>query len=281
LKAIVFPREQIVSQLHAAFDRIKSDVIVFHTDLMRIGIINQVKPRDQLLSDYWSVIQEVVGDRCLLFPTFNYGFCRDGVYNVETSPAEVGVLNEYIRQLDPNQRTRTPVFNFCICNNNDLSLSALENPFSVESTFGELVEAKARIVFFGARFSGNTFIHHVEEIMNIGYRYIKPFAGVIIEPDGTSQKITLQYRVRPLDGGLTYDWEALEVDLDAKGLLGKQPLGQGFLMHYRADLLLEYWSAKIQEDELYLLTPDARSHTKSLYKTYGYPLTFSTIEGLD
>ena len=29
-------------------------------------IIDQVKPREQLLSDYWSVIQEVTGDRCLL-----------------------------------------------------------------------------------------------------------------------------------------------------------------------------------------------------------------------
>jgi hypothetical protein len=40
--------------LRDAVSKIKSDVIVFHTDLMEVGIIDQVKPREQLLADYWS-----------------------------------------------------------------------------------------------------------------------------------------------------------------------------------------------------------------------------------
>jgi aminoglycoside N3'-acetyltransferase len=274
-------RDQIVRQLRDAVSKIKSDVIVFHTDLMEVGIIDQVKPREQLLADYWSVIEEVVGDRCLLFPTFNYGFCRDGIYDVATAPAEVGVLNEYIRALNPDQRTRTPVFNYCILNNKDFSFSAVDNPFSVESTFGELAAKKARIVFFGAHLDGNTFIHHVEEVMNIGYRYIKPFPGEIIEPDGSRKQITLRYRVRPLDGGLLYDWDRLKVELESEGLLYIFPLGHGHLMHYRADQLFEYWCAKLREGEMYLLTPDSRQHMEELFEAYGYPLTYSNLEGSD
>ena len=241
--------------------------------------MDQVKPREQLLSDYWSVIREIAGERCLLFPTFNYGFCRDGIYDVVNAPAEVGVLNEYIRKLNPAQRTRTPVFNFCILNNKGFSFSAVDNPFSVESTFGELVASNAGIVFFGARLDGNTFIHHVEEVMNIGYRYIKPFPGEIIEPDGSRTQITLKYRVRPLDGNLRYDWTRLEADLVAEGLLHKYPLGYGHLLHFRADLLLEYWQAKMREEESYLLTPDTRQYLKELFENYGYPLTYASVEG--
>jgi aminoglycoside 3-N-acetyltransferase len=279
LTAIVVPRDLIVRQLRDAFSKIESDVVVFHTDLMEVGIIDQIKPREQLLADYWSVIQEVVGDRCLLFPTFNYGFCRDGVYDVATAPAEVGVLNEYIRSQNPDQRTRTPVFNYCVLNNKSFSLSAVENPFSVGSTFGELVAHDAQIVFFGARLDGNTFIHHVEEVMNIGYRYIKPFPGTIIEADGSKKQITLRYRVRPLDGGLLYDWDRLEAELEGEGLLRKYPLGHGHLMHYRADQLLEYWCERLREEEMYLLTPESHRHMKELFEAYGYPLTYSNIEG--
>jgi aminoglycoside 3-N-acetyltransferase len=281
LTEIVVPRDKIVRQLRDAFSRIESDVIVFHTDLKEVGIIDKVKPREQLLSDYWSVIQEIAGERCLLFPTFNYDFCRNGIYEVETAPAEVGVLNEYVRQLNPNQRTRTPVFNYCILNNKGFSFSAVDNPFSIDSTFGELVANHAQIVFFGAHLDGNTFIHHVEEVMNIGYRYIKPFSGEIIEPDGSRKQITLQYRVRPLDGNLLYDWTRLEMELEAEGLLLKYPLGHGHLMHFRSDLLLENWCAKLREEEMYLLTPASRQHMAELFKAHGYPLTYSNIEGLD
>jgi len=248
---------------------------------MEVGIIDRVKPREQMLSDYWSVIKEIAGERCMLFPTFNYGFCRDGIYDVEAAPAEVGVLNEHIRQLHPLQRTRTPVFNFCILNNKGFSLSAVDNPFSVASTFGELVEKRAEIVLFGARIHGNTFIHHVEEVMNIGYRYIKPFRGEIVEPDGSRQQITLQYRVRPLDGGLHYDWDRLQAALEVEELLYTYPLGHGHLMHFRADLLLAYWRTKIREDELYLLTPSSREHMKGLLQEHGYPLTYSSLEDPD
>jgi aminoglycoside 3-N-acetyltransferase len=279
VSAIVVPREKITAQLTDAFSSLESEAVVIHTDLMKVGIINEVKPREQMLADYWDVIQRVAGERCLLFPTFNYGFCRDGIYEVATAPVEVGILNEYVRQLNPNLRTRTPVFNFCIFNNIGFSQSAVANPFSIESTFGELVESKARILFFGSGLHGNTFIHHVEEVMDIGYRYIKPFPGEIIEPDGSRQKITLQYRVRPMEGGVEYDWDRLEAELAAEGLLEIFPLGNGKLMHVRADHLLEFWSGELSEEELYLLTSESQTQVRRLFEQHGYPLTFSSVEG--
>jgi aminoglycoside 3-N-acetyltransferase len=277
--AIIVPREKIISQLIEAFSEIDSEAVVIHTDLMKVGIIDRVKPREQLLADHWSVIQEVASDRCLLFPTFNYSFCSDGIYDVKTAPAEVGVLNEYVRQLHPNLRTRTPVFNFCILNNIGFSQSAVENPFSHESTFAEIVKFRAQILFYGSGLHGNTFIHHVEELMNIGYRYIKLFPGEIVEPDGSRQQLTLKYRVRPLEGGVTYDWDLLEAELESQGILKKYPLGNGHLMHYRVNSLLEYWRDKLHEDELYLLTPESQNDVRSLFDKYGYPLSFLNVEG--
>lgn len=279
MTAILVPRDELLAQLKAAFSTIDSDTVAVHTDLMKIGIIDGVKPRAQLLEDYWQLIREVADNLCLLIPTFNYQYCRDGMYDVSASPAEVGVLNEYIRGMNPGRRTRTPVFNYCILNNRGFSLAAVDNPFSGGSTFGEMVSKQTQVVFFGAQFDANTFIHHVEEMMEIGYRYLKPFPGEIIAPDGSLERITLQYRVRPLDGSLEYDWHRLEAELVDEGLLQKFPLGHGHIMHYRADQLLARWSEKIRADELYLLTPDSRERIRRLYDRAGKPLTYAKMEG--
>lgn len=284
---IVIPREQLSRQLREAFAAIDSEVVCFHTDLMEIGIVDRVKSRTAMLSDYESLIQGIVGERCLLFAAFNYQFCRDGIYDVIRSPVEVGILNDHVRQLYPGQRTRTPVFNFCVLRNRGLSLAPVENPFSEVSTFGELAARKAQIVLFGAGLDAATFLHHAEEVANIGYRYIKPFPGEILEPDGTRIPITLRYRVRPflpaqespLDSGLVYDWPRLEAESARAGILREHPLGHGRLLHARADTLLDFWAARLKEDELYMLTPESRRHFESLFQTYGYPLIYERVEG--
>ena len=271
-------RARMIQDLRHAFDAFESNAVALHTDVAKIGIIDHIKSREQMLSDYLSVILETCEGRELLFPTFNYDFCQTGLYNVKSDPCQVGVLNEYVRQLHPNQRTLTPVFNFCVLNNRDFSLEPVDNPFSAQSTFGELVEYRSVVIFFGADFSSNTFIHHVEEIMDIGYRYIKPFPGTI-NLDGDRRRIVVQYRVRPLvNGAVDYDWDRLYGDLVANGILHGFPLGNGCLLGYRADHLLEYWSAKLQEDEFYLLTPTSRHRTEQLFERYGRPLRYEVME---
>lgn len=270
---------QIQSEIQVAFDHIDSDVVALHTDLLRIGFFDEKHSSRQQKAAYLSRINDVSQDRTLLFPTFNYDFCRTGVYTPVSDPCQVGTLNEYVRKLYPDQRTLTPVFNFCICNNSSMSLEPVDNPFSAASTFGELARRGATIVFFGAVLpNANTFIHHVEEVMNIGYRYIKPFPGVIRTALG-DRSIVLNYRVRPLtEGAAVYDWERLSSDLMNRNMLHGFPLGNGQLLFYRADRLLEYWCDCLHKDELYLLTFASRKKAEELYKQYGKPLRYELLE---
>jgi hypothetical protein len=78
---------------------------------------------------------------------------------------------------------------------------------------------------------------------------------------------------------VSYDWSRLETNLVSEGILEKRPLGNGELMHYRADQLLDHWTEKLREDELYLLTPDSKGEVGVLFEKYGYPLTFENVEG--
>lgn len=273
---VTYPK--IIQDLQTAFDSIESDSIVLHTDVGKIGIIDKIKSRKEMLSDYMTAILKTCENRALLFPTFNYDFCKNGVYSVKSDPCQVGVLNEHVRRCNPDNRTLTPIFNFCILNGQQYSLQPMENPFSASSTFGELVKYLSTVVFFGAEFQSNTFLHHVEEVANVGYRYIKNFPGVI-NTGNDQQYIVVKYRVRPLiEGSVVYDWPRLYSELVKNGILKRSPVGNGWLHNYRTDRLLDYWYSKLRKNEFYLLTSASKEQTLKLYKEYGKPLKYEVVE---
>jgi len=262
-----------------AFASIESDAIALHTDLPSVGFVRIGVPRQQQLAEVFQMLVEGSSGRTLLFPTFNYDFCRTRVYDPMADPCQVGVLNDYVLRLHPNERTLTPVFNFCIYNNHAYSLEPSENPLSRTSTFGELVVRRASVAFFGA-FVGNTFLHHIEDLMEVGYRYVKPFPGVI-HRDGADRQIALRYRVRPLVQGMgDYDIERMARDLFDARILHQAPLGNGKLFWFRADRMVEYSCMRVKEDELYLLAPASKKKVQELYARYGKPLRFEAIEPL-
>ncbi len=272
-------RQQIVQEVQKAFAHLDREAVVFHTDLLGIRFVQRGVPLQEQLAELLQILTESSGGRILLFPTFNYDFCRTRVYNPLVDPCQVGTLNEYARQCYPNQRTLTPIFNFCVYNNRrTFSLEPVANPFSAASTFGELVEHGAAVVFLGASFSANTFIHYVEEVVDIGYRYLKPFPGIIRLAD-SEQQIVVQYRVRPLiEGAVDYDWDRLALDLRNNGLLHQLPLGRGKLLWFRTDHLVEGWCRRLRDDELYFLTAASRQKTRELYAQYGNPLRSEALE---
>jgi aminoglycoside 3-N-acetyltransferase len=271
-------QQQTCQEVQEAFARIDSDAVVLHTDLFRIRFVQRGIPLQQQLADLFQILAEASAGRTLMFPTFNYDFCRTRVYDPLVDPCQVGTLNEYVRQLYPGQRTLTPIFNFCIYNNRTFSLEPVENPFSEASTFAELAKHGAAVVFFGASFGANTFVHYVEEVIDVGYRYLKPFPG-LIRRDDTEQQIAFRYRVRPLiEGAVDYDWNRLALDLLDNGVLHQSLLGSGKLLWFRADRLLEDWCMRLENDELYLLSATSRKKTQELYAQYGIPLRYEAVE---
>jgi aminoglycoside 3-N-acetyltransferase len=276
---IITSLRQIRQEVREAFAGIDSDAVVLHTNIMRVGFLQPDVPRERNLADLFEAIKDGASGRTLLFPTYNYDFCRTRIYDPLADPCQVGVLNEYVRRLNPGQRTLTPIFNFCIHDNHAFSLEPVDNVFSKASTFGELVTQGATVAFFGALFEeANTFLYHAEEIMNVGYRYVKPFPGVIRRSHADTP-IELRYRVRPLiEGAVVYDGSRQTRGLADNGLLHRRPLGNAEFLWYRADRVLDYWRTRLEEDELDFLTADSQKRVQELYAHYGRPLRYEAVE---
>mgnify|MGYP002682225511 CR=1 FL=1 len=134
------------------------------------------------------------------------------------------------------------------------------------------------IGFMGAGFDTNTFVHYVEEEVNIGYRYIKTFKGKVIAGD-TQRAVTFRYRVRPLQqGAVDYDWVRLERDLLHNGLMKVFSVGLGELKVVEGKGLYDYWLANLKRDEWFLLTEESKMILRELSKRHRYPFTFEEME---
>lgn len=245
------------ASLQAALQRVSETLspgpLLLHIDLLRLGVLDSWRDADRMCAAFEDLLGSLFPGRSLLIPTFNYDFCTTGLYDRRCSPSQVGVLTDYLRRRYPERRSLTPVFNFCVLSQSDLPLSASANCFGEKSLFAELVRRDGNIGFLGASFSTNTFLHHVEESCNVSYRQIKRFFGRIVDGDHIEQ-VTLDYRVRPLDSRLQYDWPRLEDDLRHRGILQSFVAPRGSCLFLSARQLHDYWSQAIRRQERFLLS---------------------------
>lgn len=270
--------QRLRDELAAAVSSFEKGAVLLHSDILRVGIVDRMKPREAICADYHELLTDVFGGGPLLIPTFNYDYCRCGWYDRRNTPSQVGALTDYCRSRFWQLRTLTPVFNFVVFNGGDFSLEASANPFDGESAFGQLLQRDGLIMFLGAGIEANTFLHYVEEQQQVGYRYLKQFPGEIID-GGARRHFVLNYRVRPLlEGAAEYDWPRLRSDLSRDGLLTEFKVGNGRLVVHKTRELFTYWSEKLRNNELYFLTDTARLLADDLFRTFGRPLTVERVE---
>jgi len=259
------------------FLHFSGDAYLFHTDVGKLGVFKGVFSREVTLEKYFFMFREAFLDKPTFLPTFNYDYCSSRVYDVFTDLCQVGVFNEFLRERYPLQRTETPVFNFLALGNHSFSMSNSVNPFGLSSLWADLSNCESWICFLGAGFDVNTFLHHVEEMCNVGYRYIKSFPGKICK-ESQCKSVEFHFRVRPIGDVVDYDWERLERDLKEKNLIFEDRMGLGKIKAFRAKKVLAYWSEMIEKDELFLLTEASRKKVRSLRQKYGYPFLFENME---
>ena len=274
-------KKQLTNDLQNVFSEFPEVPILLHSDLLKIGLTAAPTERTQICKDYEEALMLSLKERPLLIPTFNYDFCKNGVYNRQESPSQVGALSDYFRVHYAHTRSLTPIFNFVILDpHKKLPTTTSSNVFGQDSLFAHLFKQNGLVLFLGADFATNTFLHYVEECAKIGYRYIKSFSGTI--QDGEKEfPITVDYRVRPwFSPSIAYDFPKLQKEAEEAHILKECQVGYGKLLYYHAKELFAFWSEKIAHDELYLLTQESQTQIRSFYESKGYPLELYMFEAI-
>ena len=253
--------------------------IFIHTDITKA--VNFKFEKGSFLKKHLDFLSKNLQNSNLFFPSFNYAFLKNEVYNIENDIIQVGILNEFIRVNYSKFRSSTPVFNFISLDKpsdyKDQNTSLI-NPFDRTSIFHYLYESNSAYFHYGSDFSTTTLIHYVESMTtNLIYRYIKCFNGKIKSRNAKSS-VSLLYHVKPMNFYQKYDWSKIETDIDRQGLLFKFESGRTELKAFNVKKVVDFWLKTLSTAPLYFLDDKSRINVLNKINTENTQLNMSDFE---
>lgn len=201
------------------------DVLFVHSD-MGFGVPERGIKREELKCIMTDVLLEL-GVETLVFPTFTFSYCNEEDYNIQESRTAMGMLPEYIRNRPDAFRTDDPILSVAIMGNKDgIDKMTGSSSCGTGGIFHQLFTSgkKVKYLFFGTAVSKCfTFLHYVEEVKKVDYRYLRRFEGNVIN-DGESRKKDIDLFVRYKDVKAILP-EGFEQNLEKLGISRKIEMG--------------------------------------------------------
>lgn len=148
-------------------------------------------------------IIDIIGEEgTLVFPTFNWSFCKGEAFDYYKTPCKTGSLGKIALKRDDFRRTKHPIYSFAVWGHDKDILCAMNNKssFGNDSPFAYMVEHEYRNLFIDKDLQHSfVFVHYVEQSVGITYRYIKDFSADYIDENGEASRRTYDMNVRDLD----------------------------------------------------------------------------------
>ena len=168
----------------------KGDTIMVHSDIGSFGKLGTLD-REFLLQSLVKSLKNTIGpDGTIIMPTFTYSFNKHEPYDIKNTKSTVGTLTEYFRKQKDVSRTAHPTHSAAIWGKHKKELLNIgKGTFDKSSIFGKFHQMNGKFVSFGVPLHMScTFIHYIEHIHKVPYRYIKKIKGKIkyqiVPPNG-------------------------------------------------------------------------------------------------
>lgn len=205
------------------------ELLFIHSDIMFGSPIAGFKRKE-----YLNILYQIMQDlkvKNIIVPTFTYSFCNQEDYDVINSRTSMGAFNEYIRKLDGRYRTPDPLLSISVPNNLRKFFEQCGCHSLGENSGLDILHHMdgVKFLFFGARLGDCfTYVHYVEKMLDVPYRFDMEFSGRVIAEDGTVTDRT-QYMHTACYGVKPAEYYYFEDYLEEKGLLNKRPLADKYI----------------------------------------------------
>ena len=180
-------------------------------------------------------LQKFVGEEgTLLFPTFNWDFCKGVGFDYQKTPVRTGALSKAALKRSDFARTAHPLYSFAVWGAGKKELLAIDavDSFGEGTIFEKIGQWKGKILAIGlSALRGASYIHHVEQIVGVPYRYHKEFTADYTDAAGICSRKTYRMYVRDLEMNPCY--------INGFQLLEEQMRSQGQIM-------TEYYEGTVQ-----------------------------------
>ncbi len=187
----------------------EGDSVLIHSSMtrtLRHLISLGSKPEPGLILD--SLLEQIGNSGTLLLPLFNFEFPDTKYFSINDTPSQMGVLSEFARKNYSGVRTGHPIYSFYVIGANAQEFSGIDNKsgYGIDSPFGRLrlLDGKIGVIDLDDQQSMTSY-HHVEEMLNVDYRYFKDFSGEYVDSSSMSSERTYSIFVRDVNRGITTD----------------------------------------------------------------------------
>tara|TARA_B110000483_G_scaffold175005_1_gene207031 strand:+ start:1380 stop:2204 length:825 start_codon:yes stop_codon:yes gene_type:complete len=237
------------NKLKVSIAKLGIDQLLVHADSFKsLNFIDFGENQNENLKKHVELITSL--SSCVALPKFNYDFPKNRLFNFDDFSSQTGAISEFFSQMH-SKTTFDPMFalsytsGFEAFSNYQKSIKT----FNPSGVFSKFVSEKSGLLLYGAGLQSVTFIHYVEAMADVTYRYEKKFSGHVLFK-GIKSNIEFISHFRPMGNHFDYDWKRITDDLIANDLIIS--LGK-YCNLLDMKKLFQFWSQKMKDDHLYFL----------------------------
>jgi len=198
-----------------------------------------------------ALIHAVGEEGTLIMPAFSFDFCEGEPWDVRNSPSRMGIITELFRQDPRSCRVFHPIYSVSVSGKHaeEICSYRYKSSYGPDSVFAKMRELNGKMVFLGVHPNISiTFLHHVEEMIGVDYRYMKEFTGQVTDWDGNTYEDTFTMMVRDIEKGVITDAVKMGELLDEKVLLKMNKIGEATVRLFDVNEVFEFTSREIKRD---------------------------------
>ena len=195
----------------AAMGLTGNETILIHSSMKSIGAVEG--GADTVL-DAW---MEFFAEGLLLLPTHTWRFINEEnrVFDVRRSPCCVGILPELFRQRPGVVRSLHPTHSMAAYGKGAAAYLEGEldanTPCTPGGCYDRLRAAHGKVLLLGVTHARNTFIHSVEEVLNVPNRLTdKPMQMTVVDEAGAQHTVYMRRHYNAQQPHISEDFVKLE-----------------------------------------------------------------------
>jgi len=174
----------------------KDDNLILHSNMAGLLQFNKTV-NDDSLSFFLNYLRVKLGKKStLIIPVYNYDFTKTKKIHFEKANSHLGIFSNYVLRKHRSQRTPNPIFSHLIFGKlkKEFFKADHNSAFGKDTVFDLMYKYNFKILNFCCSPDTITFIHHIEQTVNVHYRFLKKFIG-IFKYKKKVKKITYNYCV--------------------------------------------------------------------------------------
>ncbi len=220
-----YTKQDLKRQLEEAGLR-DTDTLLIHSSMKAIG---GVEGGADTVLDAW---MEYFGQGLLLLPTHTWAQMGEGhsVYDPAGEESCVGLLTNLFRKRPGVVRSLHPTHSMAAYGRDAAAYVAGEEncntPCTPGGCYDRLRQAEGKILLVGVGHERNTFIHSVEEVLNVPNRLAdQPVLFQVVMPDGSRKPVHMRKHYNPMQPHISEDFVKLEQAFYETGAAKKVKFG--------------------------------------------------------